>query len=192
MKDDDIYAFGAPPALGPANPTATAPATATPSATRSPRPLWPWLLLAFGVAVLLLAMAGVSALYELLDGARQGLQVNVDGLPAATLHSDGDFGLMAALGLTAAVLLLLLVLPVVLMLVLLAVALAVGLALLSVVGAVVLAACAVLLVVATALSPLWGSALLLWLLLRRPRHHAAQASGAHIGQASTRQAAAAP
>ena len=172
----------------------------TPSATRSPRPLWPWLLLAFGVAVLLLAMAGVSALYELLDGARQGLQVNVDGLPAATLHSDGDFGLMAALGLTAAVLLLLLVLPVVLMLVLLAVALAVGLALLSVVGAVVLAAGAVLLVVATALSPLWGSALLLWLLLRRPRHRSAhhsahqsaQASGPNMGQTSTRQAAAAP
>ena len=189
MKDGDIHAFGAPLAPGPA-PATTANATLRPA--RSRRPIWPWLLLAFGAAVLLLAMAGVSALYELLDGARQGLRVSIDGLPLATLHSDGDFGLMAALGLTAAALLLLLVLPVVLMLVLLAVALAVGLALLSVVAAVVLAAGAVLLVAAAALSPLWGSALLLWLLFRRPRHHAAQASGPHIGQASTRQAAAVP
>ena len=187
MKDEDIYAFGALPLSG-AAPASVAPA-AMPS--RSPRPLWPWLLLAFGVAVLLLAMAGVSALYELLEGARQGLQVSVDGMPVATLHNDGDFGLMAALGLTAAVLLLLLLLPVVLMLVLLAVALAVGLALLSVVGAVVLAAGAVLLVVATALSPLWGSALLLWLLLRRPKDGAARATGPTIGDAPSHPAAAA-
>ena len=184
MNDDDIHAFGAPPA--------PRPATLAASPARSRRPLWPWLLLAFGVVVLLLAMAGVSALYELLEGARQGLQVSIDGLPMATLHSDGDFGLMAALGLTAAVLLLLLVLPVVLMLVLLAVALAVGLALLSVVGAVVLAAGAVLLVVAAALSPLWGSALLLWLLLRRPRHDSAQASGPNMDHVSSHRAAAAP
>ena len=186
MKDDDIYAFGAPPAPEPATSVA---ANETASPARSRRPLWPWLLLAFGVAVLLLAMAGVSALYDLLEGARQGLQVSIDGQPVATLHNDGDFSLMSALGLTAAVLLLLLVLPVVLMLVLLAVALAVGLALLSVVGAVVLAAGAVLLVVATALSPLWGSALLLWLLLRRPRQGMAQTSGPNMRDASTRGAA---
>lgn len=184
MKDDDIHAFGAPPALAPAAP-APGPST-TPSHSR--RALWPWLLLIFGVAVLLLAMAGVSALYDLVEGARQGLQVSVDGLPVATLHNDGDFGLMAALGLTAAVLLLLLVLPVVLMLVLLAVALAVGLALLSAVGAVVLAAGAVLLVVAAALSPLWGIALLLWLLLRRPASGPAQASRPNMGDTSFRSA----
>lgn len=184
MKDDDIYAFGAPPL--PEGAPEPVPPTTTPA--RSQRPLWPWLLLVFGLAVLLLAMAGVSALHDLLEGARQGLQVSVDGLPVATLHNDGDFGLMAALGLTAAVLLLLLVLPVVLMLVLLAVALAVGLALLSVVGAVVLAAGAVLLVVAAALSPLWGGALLLWLLLRRPKTGAAQAPRPNMGTASSRQA----
>ena len=168
MKDDDIHAFGAP--LAPPLPAAQAASPSpspSPSPPRASRPLWPWLVLAFAVAVLLLAMAGVSALYDLVEGARQGLQVSVDGLPVATLHNDGDFDLMTALWLTAAALLLLLVLPVVLMLVLLAVALAVGLALLSLVGGVVLVAAAVLLVLAITLSPLWGIVLLLWLLLRK-------------------------
>ena len=194
MNDDHIDAFGAPPL--PVAASAPEHSTATPGGSR--RPLWPWLLLVFGVAVLLLALVGVSALHELLDGARQGLQVSVDGLPVATLYNDADIGVMAAIGGTAAVLLLLLALmlalPVGLLLVLLTVALTVGLALLSAVAAGVLAAGALLLVVATALSPLWGTALLLWLLLRRRGDGSAQAGrpgqGSNINHASSRQAAA--
>ena len=195
MKDDDINAFGAPRL--PAAASAPEHRTATPAGSR--RPLWPWLLPVFGVALLLLALAGVSALHELLDGAPQGLQISVDGLPVVTLHNDADIGVMAAIGGTAAVLLLLLALmlalPVGLLLVLLTVALTVGLALLSAVAAGVLAAGALLLVVATALAPLWGAALLLWLLLRRRTGASAQArragQGSNIIDVSSRQAAAA-
>ena len=56
------------------------------------------------------------------------------------------------------------------------VALAVGLSLLAVVGALLLAAGCVLLVLAVLLSPLWGVLLLLWLLRPRPRRQAGLAS----------------
>ena len=166
MKDEDIHAFGAPP-VSPESAAPPGPGAAVPGAQR--RRIWPWLLLGLSVLVLLLAMAGASALIGLLDGAREGWQVSVDGHPWSTLHGDNDMGFLGVLGITAAVLLLLVVLPVVLMLVLLAVALALGLTLISVVGTVVLALCAVLLVLALVLSPVWGSLLLLWLLLRKPR-----------------------
>ena len=181
MKDDDIHAFDAPPAL-PAPTTPPAHGMPPPGAQR--RRVWPWLLLGLCVLVLLVALAalaGVSTLIGLLDGALDGWHLNIDGHPWSMLHGDSERGLLGVLGVTAAVLMLLLVLPVLLVFMLLAVALTVGLALLSVVGAVVgavmLAAGAVLLVVALVSSPVWGSLLLLWLLLRRPRPSLAIGAG---------------
>ena len=186
MKDEDIHAFGAPPVqpVRPRPPTASAHSTPPPGA--QPRRNGPWLLLALSALVLLLVIlliwAGASTLIGMLDGARDGWHVSVNGHPLSTLHADTELGALGALGVTPAVLMLLLmllvvVLPVLLMLVLLAVALAVGLALLSAVGAVVLAACAVLLLVALVTSPVWGLLLLLWLLLRRPRQLPSIAAG---------------
>ena len=180
MKDDDIHAFGAPLVLTTPPMHGKAPhAKAPPGAQR--RRVWPWLLLGLCVLVLLLALAGASALIGVLDGVHDGWFLSLGGYPLSTQHGASDLGFLGVLGVTAAVLMLLLVLPVLLMLVLLAVALAVGLALVSgfgaVLGAVMLAAGAVLLVVALVSSPVWGSLLLLWLLLRRPRPSLAIGAG---------------
>ena len=155
MNDGDIHAF--------------APA-APPAAPSSPkRRRWPWLLGGTALVLMVLALVGASVLVGLIEASREGLQITINGQPWSTLHTDPELGSFGAGGLAAALVMLLLVLPVVLMLVLLAVALAVGLALVAVVGTVLLAAGCVLLGVALVLSPLWGGALLLWLLLRKPR-----------------------
>ena len=168
MKDDDIYAFGAP--------AATAPQPSSMPVRAGVRwRLGLWALLATAALVLLLAVAGAWALMAMIGSAGEGLQVTVDGQPWSILHADSAPGLWSVLGLAAGLLALLVVLPVVLMLVLLSVALAVGLALLAVVGALMLAAACLLLVLALVLSPLWGVLLLLWLLLR-PRRQAVLAS----------------
>ena len=166
MKDDDLHAFGAPPSRPPVPPTQSA-----------RRRVWPWLLLGAGVLLMLLALAGASAVMALVDSAREGVQITVNGQPWWGPPTERELSIVAVLGVAAALLLLLVVLPVLLILVLLAVALAVGLAMVAVVGAIVLAAGAVLLAVALLLSPLWGAMLLLWWLLRRPRPAAAVPAG---------------
>ena len=152
MNDQDIHASASTPA-----------AAANPKRRR-----WPWLLGGTALVLTVLALVGASALMGLIEASREGLQITVNGQPWSTLHADSDAGLVGVLGVAAALMMVVLVLPVVLMLVLLAVALAVGLALVAVVGTVLLAAGCVLLGVALVLSPLWGGALLLWLLLRKP------------------------
>ena len=164
MKDEDIHAFGPPR-------PATPPLAPQPWRLR----VWLWILIAVAALLLLLTLAGAAAIVDLLDSSNDGLRVTFNGLPWSTWSADPDFGFWGALGVAAAVMALLLVLPVVLMLVLLSVVVSVGLALLAVVGALLLAAVCVLLVVALALSPLWLAVLLLWLLLR-PRRQPALAS----------------
>ena len=165
MNDQDIHAF-----------------VSTPAATANPkRRRWPWLLGGTALVLTVLALVGASALMGLIEASREGLQITVNGQPWSTLHADSDAGLVGVLGVAAALMMVVLVLPVVLMLVLLAVALAVGLALVAVVGTVLLAAGCVLLGVALVLSPLWGGALLLWLLLRKPRRAAPSPAGMAAG-----------
>ena len=162
MNDADIYAF---------NPQPTRPAVAPaalPAAQR--RRLWPWLLGA--LAMLLLVMtAGLGwALVSLLDEARESVQVFSNGEPWDASGSDlaGVLGMATALvtllgvggTLLAAFVAVLMVVLIVVPLVLVCVLLAVGLGL----GGAVLAAAVVAAVV---LSPLWFLGLLLWLLLRR-------------------------
>ena len=123
---------------------------APPAAPSSPkRRRWPWLLGGTALVLTVLALVGASVLVGLIEASREGLQITIDGQPWSTLHTYPELGSFGAVGL--------------------AVALAVGLALVAVVGTVLLAAGCVLLGVALVLSPLWGGALLLWLLLRKPR-----------------------
>ncbi len=163
ISDDAIYAFTPPPAAGSAPP---------PRVAR--RRLWPWLLVGLALLLAVMVVATALAFNGLLHGVQEGLSINVDGQPW-TLHHDSDWGFFGVLGLLAAVMTLLLILPVILMGVMLAVALTVGLALLAVVAAVALVAAVVLLAAAVVLSPLWGALLLLWLLLRPKRQGATQA-----------------
>jgi hypothetical protein len=146
MTDEDIYAFR------------PVPKPAAPAAPR--RRVWPWVLAA-GVLLAALALAGAAAvLLALADGARHGLNVNIDGEPWDGLLIDSDHGWPALLGvgvgLVVAVLALLLVLPLTLLLALGAVALG-----------LIAALFALALVAAVLLSPLWLLVLLLWLVLRR-------------------------
>lgn len=167
MNDDDIYAFT------PAPTPALAPAAQAPPAARK-RPVWLWMLLGAALLLAVGVVAGAAALHALVQSSGDGLDIAVNGSPWAFLHADPDLGFFSGLVLVAA---LLVVPPLVLILVLLGVALSVGLALLVGVGAVALTACCVLLVVALALSPLWGVLLLLWLLLR-PHPDPARTQGA--------------
>ena len=113
----------------------------------------------------------------MIESAREAVQITINGQPWSGPPGEREWGVVGLIGVAAALLLLFVALPVLLILVLLAVALAValavGLALVAVVGAVMLAAGMVLLAAALVLSPLWGSLLLLWWLLRRPRPAAA-------------------
>ena len=162
MNDADIHAF---------NPQPTRPAVAPaalPAAQR--RRLWPWLLGA--LAMLLLVMtAGLGwALVSLLDEARESVQVFSNGEPWHATGSDlaGVLGMATALvallgvggtllaAFVAVLMGVLIVVPLVLVCVLLAVGLGLG-------GALLAAA----VVAAVVLSPLWLLGLLLWLLLRR-------------------------
>ena len=165
MNDQDIHAFASTPA----------------AVANTKRRRWPWLLGGTALVLTVLALVGASALMGLIEASREGLQITVNDQPWSTLHADSDAGLVGVLGVAAALMMVVLVLPVVLMLVLLAVALAVGLALVAVVGTVLLAAGCVLLGVALVLSPLWGGALLLWLLLRKPRRAAPSPAGMAAG-----------
>jgi len=151
VNDEAIYAFSPVPGGG-----STAPA---PRPAPARRRWWPWVLGAFVLLTLLLAISGTVTLLSLLDPAREGVHLTVDGEDFGFF--DGVGGVLALLGVAAglmvALLCVLLVVPLTLLLVLLGVALAVA--------GVLLAA---LLVVGLALSPLWLVVLLLWLLLRRP------------------------
>ena len=165
MNDDDIDAFNPPPRPA----VAAAAAMPSPAARRG---MWPWLL---GAAVLLLLVltAGPGwALVSLLEDAKDGVEVFANGEPWGAWNGDsaGLLGtaLVALLGvggallvaLLAVLLVVFLVVFLVLPLVLVCVVLAVGLGL----GGALLAAA---LVAAVVLSPLWLLGVLLWLLLRR-------------------------
>jgi hypothetical protein len=155
MNDDDIHAFTPP--LRPQAPA------------KVPRRRWPWVLLAVVAVLSLLALAGAVSLFDLLDaGARDGLNVTVNGEHWPLFHADGDMSLAGMFGVAAALMVVLVIVPVALLLVLLAVVTTVGLAVLIALAAAALALACVLGVGVLALSPLWGVALLLWLLLRRP------------------------
>jgi hypothetical protein len=146
IRDEDIYAFNPVP----------------PPPPRPPRRVWPWVLAGFVALAVLMAISGATAMAALIDGARDGVHVVIDGDEWAGGHLSVGHGLLAGMGvmlaLSAALLVLLVVVPLVLAVALCAVALGVGVALL-----------AVALVVAAATSPLWGLVLLLWLALRPRR-----------------------
>jgi hypothetical protein len=174
MNDDDIYAFNPPPdkAAGPA------PADRPPVRRRR---LWPWLL---GAALLfvLLAVTGMVVLAtSLLDSAAQEVQVVVDGQP---WQHDGPAVVAAALAVTAvllavggALLLGLLFAAVVVPLVLVLALLGVAVCLLFGLAGPLLAVVALAVVL---LSPLWlALALLWWLLRRRPSGAASSAATMH-------------
>ncbi len=163
MQDDDIHAFTPPP------PPAAAPAPAVMPTRRR----WPWVLGAFVLLSLVALMTSLTVL-GLMDGARDGMNVVVDGESwHVSTPRDWEFGVRAILAGAVAVMVVLVVVPLALTVALLCVVLAVGVGLLA--GAVGLAAGlgSVLLVLALALSPLWGLGLILWLVLRPSRRAAA-------------------
>ena len=154
MNDDDIDAFNPPPRPAP---------LATPASPR--RRLWPWLLGAAALLLVVLVAAGAWALLALLEDASEGVQVFANGEP----WDAGSAGLAGLLGVGGALLVALLAVMLVVLLgmflvvpllLLVCVLLAAGLGL----GGALLAAA---LVAAVVLSPLWLFGLLLWLLLRR-------------------------
>jgi hypothetical protein len=145
MTDQDIHAFGPPLAA---------------AAPRHRRRLWPWLLGAALIVLVLVAAAASALLMAVADGVGQDISVVINGErwnPVAFSFGQAWAGLLGlGLGLCALMLVLLVVLPSAVLLGLLAAALGLGIALL-----------AVALVAAVALSPLWLTVWLLWLLLRR-------------------------
>jgi hypothetical protein len=146
-------------------------------ATTTRRRRWPWLLGVFLLLCLVALMASLTFL-GLMDGARDGLNIVVDGQHFRVTGPPGwEFGLGSIAAGAVAVMVVLLVVPLVVPLALvgtlLCVLLAVGLAVLAAVVGLAAGLACVLVVVALALSPLWGLGLLLWLLLRRPRPAAA-------------------
>ena len=168
MKDEAIYAFSplpAAPPLAAAGNSAAAVDAADVARPPKRRRIGQWLLVAallLTVLTLLAATVGSAALLALDEGFKEGLHITIDGRPwHPELDIDArDSGIALALGGGLLGLLVLLVvaalaLPLLVLLVLLSAAFAVCLALW---GAVAVAA--------VALSPLWLSALLLWLLLR--------------------------
>lgn len=149
ITDADIVAFGAGPAA----------AAATTTAAR-PRRWWPWLLGAALVLLVLLPLAGGAwVLGSLSDAGREGWHVSVDG---EEWHGGFWSAMLALLGLGGGLLAALLSVMLVVPLTLGLVALGLGLGL----GAVLLA---LGLVAAVVLSPLWLVVLVLWLALRKPR-----------------------
>jgi hypothetical protein len=143
------------------------------SAPKPPRRQWPWLLGAFLLLSLVALMASLTLL-GLMDEARDGLDIAVNGESWRVRGPPGwEFSIGAIVAGAVALMVVLVVVPLALTVALLCVVLAVGLAVLA--GVVGLAAGlgSVLLVLALALSPLWGLGLILWLLLRRPSRAAA-------------------
>jgi hypothetical protein len=134
---------------------------------------WPWLLVAFLLLCLVALMTSLTFL-GLMDEARDGLNIVVDGEQFRVTGPPGwEFGAGTILAGAAAVMVVLVVVPLAVGVVLLCGLLAVGLVVLA--GAVGIAAClaCAVLALALALSPLWGLVLLVWLLVRRPRPPAA-------------------
>ena len=167
MQDEAIHAFTPLPA------TPAAPADPAASQGRARRRLWPWLLGFFLFLCLVAVMTSLTFL-GLMDEAREGLNIVVDGESFRVTGPPGwEFGLGSILAGAVAVMVVLLVVSLVLLAGLLCIVLAVGLGVLA--GAVALAAAlaCVLAVLVLALSPLWGLGLVLWLILRRPRQAAA-------------------
>ena len=145
MTDDDIHAF-------PSERT-----TASMPPARAPRrSLWPWVLLGLFVLMLLLAASGASLLLALADGAREGVNITIDGERWGPLDLGEEHWPLAFAGVALALMVVLVAVPCTVLLALLAAALGIG-----------VAALALLTVAAVALSPLWLVALVLWLMLRR-------------------------
>lgn len=162
MQDADIHAFTPAPA----------PARSVPAAARRKR--WPWVLLSFGLLLLAVVLATSITFVWLLGEARDGWNVVVDGESWRVLEAgDWRSGLGWVAACLAAVLVVVVLVPLVLITALGSVALVVALALLAVGVVLAVGLFAVVLVVMLALSPLWGLALLLWWLLRKPRAAAA-------------------
>ncbi len=120
------------------------------------RAVWPWVLLALFVLALLLAASGASLLLALADGAREGINITIDGERWGHFELARESWPLAFAGLALALLLVMVVVPCAVLLALVAAAVGIGVALL-----------AVLVVAAVALSPLWLLGLALWLILRR-------------------------
>jgi hypothetical protein len=150
MTDADIHAFT--PARGGTGLAA--------QARPVQRRIWPWVLGGLLLLVVVLAGTGAAAVLALIDSARDGMNVVVNGEHWDGLDLDAaDWGL-AWLGTSAAVLATLLLVPAVVLMGLLLGGLGVAIGL-----AVVLAVVGVIAVVLG--SPLWLILLLLWLLLRK-------------------------
>ena len=126
------------------------------SAPATGRRLWPWLLLGLLVLTLLLAASGASLLMALADGARDGVNITIDGERWGHFELADEHGALAFAGVMTALTVALVAVPLALLLALLVAALGFGVALLA------LAA-----VAAVMLSPLWLVVLALWLILRR-------------------------
>ena len=161
MTADDIHAFGPPPAVAPA---ATGAAAATGA---KPLRWWLWVGLAAGVLMVLAVLIGAALLAELVDASGGGFLLNFDGDSLPWVHRDAERSAWAVLAVGAALLLMVVVVPLVLLLAAGAVTLALGIAGVAIAGSLVAGMVAVLVVMALALSPLWGVVLLLWWLLRR-------------------------
>jgi hypothetical protein len=167
MTDNDIYAFGPPPA---------APAKA------KKRRWWLWLLLGLLAWVLLLAAAGVVALASLAGEASDAVQVVINDTPwggwhPAVLHDV--FGAGAGFGTWLLVMAIFCVVAV-------CVAIPLAAVLVFTVGGVVVAAAvaaaaavgAAALVVALVTSPIWLVVLLVWGLSRKRKSQPATMNAA--------------
>lgn len=172
MKADDIHAFGPPPAVAPAAAGGAA-ATGT-----KPHRWWLWLAWAGGLLTLLAVSISAALLTQLAAAQGDGFLLSIDGDSLPLVRVDAERGLWAALAVGAALLVMVVVVPLVLLLAAGAVTLALGIAGVAIAGSLVAGLAAVLVVMALALSPLWGVALLLWWLLRRRAPVAPSGSGA--------------
>jgi hypothetical protein len=158
MTDADIHAFT--PDSGGAGAAAVARVPLAPAARK--RRIWPWVLGGLLLLAVLTAGACAAAVLALIDGARDGLHVIVNGEPWDGLDLDMDaahWGL-AWLGTSAAVLVTLLVVPAVVLLGLMLGGLGLAIGLAVTVGTVGV-------ITAVLGSPLWLVLLLLWLVLRK-------------------------
>ena len=123
-------------------------------------------LVACGLVVAALAVAGVAALAHGMQGVLDGATVTVNGERWLGDGPSAAHVVAAMVGLLVAGAVLVTLVPLVLALAFGAVALAVGMALVP-----------LLLVMLVALSPLWLPVLVLWLALRRPRRPATTMAG---------------
>ncbi|HSM23167.1 MAG TPA: hypothetical protein VK876_13285 [Rubrivivax sp.] len=155
MKEDDIPGFASQRGPQPTAPRAVA--------RRGRRP---WLLLGVLVLLLLVAASGAAVLLALAEGMGGGLTITIDGERWGPFHPTAELWTLAFVGAGAAVLVVLVVVPLSAVVSLLGAALGLGVALL-----------ALLAVAAVLLSPLWLMALVLWLMLRRRPRAAATMQG---------------